>query len=172
MEINWKLLLDALTIFGGALAWGYQWWNARFRSQLKGDFEILKSLEPLGQDEDNYRIVKAHIDATIAKAYACGRVRESNQVIRGEPSHINRIDLILSIIFLLGSALWTRELIEVGINWWRILIALGFASSGLGALFNVIHKNRVSKNVEATYTKEARLEQTDKENRSASGASA
>ena|SRR5215213_1647420 len=98
MKTDWKLVLDALTIFGGALAWAYQWWNARFRSQLKGDFEILKSLEPLGQEEDNYRIVKAHIDATIAKAYACGRVRGSNQVARDESSHINRMDLILCII--------------------------------------------------------------------------
>lgn len=156
MKTDWKLALDALTIFGGALAWAYQWWNARFRSQLKADFEILKLLEPLGQEEDNYRIVKAHIDATIAKAYACGRPRGANQESREEANHINTADLVLGIIFLFGSVLWTWELLEVGINWWRILIAVGFAFSGLGALFKVMHKKRVSQNVEATYANESK----------------
>ena len=60
----------------------------------------------------------------------------------------------------------------MGINWWRILIAVGFACSGLGAFFNVIHKKRVSQNVEATYAKESKTGHMDEEGRSAAGASA
>lgn len=156
MKTDWRLLLDAFTIFGGALAWVYQWWNVRFRSQLKSDFEILKLLAPIGQEESNYRIVKAHIDATIVKAYACGRHRRVSQTGKGETSHLNIVDLTLAIIFLVGSIVWTVELIEVEITWWRILIAVGFAFSGLGAFFNVMHKRRVSQSVEATYVQESK----------------
>jgi hypothetical protein len=147
MENKWKLMLDGLTIFGGAFAWAYQWWNVRFRTQLKADFEILKSLEGVGKEQDNYRIVKAHIDETIAKAYACGRAKKSNQSKMS--NHVNRIDLTFSLVFLSSSALWIWELILLGPNWWRALIALGFAFSGIVALFNVLHKRTVSRKVDA-----------------------
>src|ERR1051325_3313478 len=137
-----KLLLDSFTAICGALAGVYQWWNTRFRSRLKTDLEILKSLEPLGQEEANYKIVKAYIDATITKAYACGHSKTSNQA--GEAYPVNLIDLIFCVLFFLGSILWIWRIAEVGVVWWRILISSGFAFVGFIALFNVIHKRHVT----------------------------
>jgi hypothetical protein len=143
MEINWKLSLDALSIFGGALAWVYQYRNVRFRGELKADLEILKALEDLDKEKENHRIVKAHIDATISRAYAYGHSRKANQANR--TIHINRIDFGFGLIFLLSAGLWTWELIVSGVDWSRVLIAGGFAICGIIALFNAWHKRGVTK---------------------------
>lgn len=152
MKLEWRVFLDTFSVVAVPLAGLYQWWNARFRSQLKADFEILESLASLGREEDNYKIVKAHVDSTITKAYACGRSPDSNQP---NPNHVNRVDFILSAVFFLGAALWTWELVGVGINWRRILIAVGFAFSGLFALVNVLHKKAVSQKVIRILEKES-----------------
>ena len=148
MNVNGKLLLDSFTVICGALAGVYQWWNTRFRSRLKTDLEILKSLEPLGQKEANYKIVKAYIDATITKAYACGHPKKSNRVGIAEAYRVNVIDLFFCVLFLLSSILWIWEIGEVGLVWWRILISSGFAFVGFIALFNVIHKRHVTQGIE------------------------
>ncbi len=145
MNVDAKFLLDSFTAICGALAGVYQWWNTRFRSRLKTDLEILKSLEPLGQEEANYKIVKSYIDATITKAYACGLSKKSNQT--DEAYQVNVLDLIFCILFFSGSILWIWEIAEVGLVWWRILISSGFAFVGFIALFNVIHKRHVTQGV-------------------------
>src|ERR1051325_10648747 len=114
-----KLSIDTLTIIGGALAWIYQFWNTRFRTQLKADFEILKTLETLGHEAQNYKIVKTHIDNTISKAYACGH----SQIYKTARWHVNLIDLIFGICFLSVFVVWIVQLFKFGSVWWRVLIA-------------------------------------------------
>lgn len=147
MNVDWKLLLETFSVICGALAGVYQWWNTRFRSKLKTDLEILKSLESLGQEENSYKIVKAYIDATITKAYACGHSKKSNRIGFAESHQVNVVDLFFCLLFLVGSALWLWEIFEAGLVWWRVLISIGFAFVGFIALFNVVHKRHVSQSV-------------------------
>jgi hypothetical protein len=143
MEI-WKLSIETLSIVVGALASVYQLWNARFRTQLKSDLDILKSLMAFDNEDENSKILKAHIDYTIGKAYACGSKHSSHT---SKTAHINRMDLGFGLLFLILFILWMGETLEFGNTWWRILLAGAFAFSCMLALLNVVHKRGVSQKV-------------------------
>lgn len=145
MSSDVQLLVQIYTVFAGSLAGLYQWWNGKFRSELKADFEILRSLQELSHDDANYLIVKAHIDATISKAYACGRNTKMNGVSAGKFFHLNWVDVMCFLVFLGGAVLWSVELFDGGISWRRVLLTAGFAFSTLMAVFRILHKRRVAK---------------------------
>jgi hypothetical protein len=122
VNIEWKLIIDTLTIFGGALAWLYQWRYGWFRANLRSDLDILKELESLGKEEKNYKILKAHIDATIIKQYSCPHSSRWHKVFQK--------DFILGMLFLIGSFGWIWHIVQAGFTWWRVLIAISFAFTG------------------------------------------
>ena len=134
-----ETIFKALSIVGGALAWLYQWRNLRFRSNLKADLEILRSLESLGSEERNYKILKAHIDSTIVQAYSSSHTKNVNKE--------RKFDYIFSGIFLILSILWTIYAAKDEFMWWEVLIASFFAIVCISALFDGIIRKQTHKSL-------------------------
>jgi hypothetical protein len=139
LNISADTILKFITILGGAWAWLYQWRNLRFRSNLKTDLEILKSLEPSGKEEREYKILKAHINTIIAKAYSGAHPQKRRKLYW--------FDLFQGLLFLTGSFAWTVDALAGGLDlkseWWRLLIALLFAFVGFASILNGLNRKHV-----------------------------
>lgn len=135
------LAIKIAGVIGAAFAWLYQWHIFRFRSKLKDDLEILKSYKDLSFHDRSFEILKANIDRTIVKAYLGDGHEES--------ARFNKLEWTLGGLFLSISIIWTWYSIQYYPNengftaWWRVLIAIFFAFTGLAALWNAYEKKRV-----------------------------
>jgi hypothetical protein len=135
------LAIKITGVIGAAFAWLYQWHIFRFRSKLKDDLDILKSYKDLSFQDRSFEILKANIDRTIIKAYS-GDGQDGS-------AKFYKLDWILGGFFLLISIIWTWYSIQYYPNengftaWWRVLIAVFFAFTGLGAFWNAYEKKRV-----------------------------
>lgn len=111
----------------------------RKRSTLRADLEIFKLLEPT---DDNYQIVKTHIDSSIRSIY----LSQERHTLRELFTDINWSMLILGIVMTVGLGWYTAHLVDKG-SLWAILTGY-FAFSGLlTGLFAFVKKSTYSGNL-------------------------
>jgi hypothetical protein len=130
-KLDWELILKLLGVVFTAVGGVYQWRNLRFRSRLKDDLEILRLYGTFGADNPNYKALKSHIDKTITKAYP---------PIDQSSKKVNRVDVFLVVLNYLFFILWIYLIIQNGITWWLIVLALFNGFTGSVGLWDVLNE--------------------------------
>ena len=96
------------------------------RASLRADLAILKLID---KDDPNRAIVKAQVDATIARIYSPGKRAGAARF-----TVYRKDDLIPGIVVSLIFLIWTGYLLRNGINWWAALtgffMLVGFSLIG------------------------------------------
>jgi hypothetical protein len=129
--MNWALIVQTLGIvIGGGISF-YQVRNLLpgSRATLKADLEILKLLEP---QEANYKLVKAHIDASLQRIYPL-----TNET-GGKPAKV--IDKVLLGYFIVHTLIfvgWTLYILRNGFSGWG-LVTTAFAIVGMLGFIGVL----------------------------------
>ena len=127
-------VLQVLGIVGGAVISAYKVLQLRkdSRSHLKTDLTILKSLDPT---DPNYRVVKAHVDATITKLYSPPGTSRLKDLV-ADP-----FSLVLGIAMFIGFGIWSAYLFRNGFSWWGVLTAV-FAASGITGIIEAFTRKK------------------------------
>src|ERR1039457_4758679 len=124
-NIDYELVLKIFGVIAAVVAAVYQFRNVKLspRSSIKTDLEILKLLD---SDDENYILIKNHIDRSIKRIY---RIRKENKF------KIYSIPLfIMGILFLLGFSVWTYYISRNGFSYWSLLTGF-FAIAGIVYIF-------------------------------------
>src|SRR5678815_926538 len=136
-----RLLLDAFVVSSTAFAGVYQWWKYRFRNELQVDLEILNSIKGLPKEEENYKLLKAHVDNLLPKAYNGVQFGELIKAFK----YVNPMDLVLVILFLLSALIWLLAFFKRG--WHYGVVAVLFAICGIQSLFITLHRGQVKQSL-------------------------
>ena len=110
--MNWDIVLQAVGIFIGAVVSLYQIQKLRPapRSKLKSDLEILQLIDT---SDENYAIIKAHVDNTVRQIYSDEAAKRSLKIDWGL--------VIFFSLLALGFIFWTLNLIQTEQQGWAIL---------------------------------------------------